>query len=129
MSFIDEDDNETLEITFKHSPIDSNKEPYDPTKGIQKPSDIYEAYSKHFGIGTTSILKKSKYEAPTETPEKAKASKERGVKFDIDTQDTKQPETIVIKDVVEKVTQADPKLMSQARPTSLFKKKRMQNKQ
>ena len=130
VSFVDEDDSKTLEITFKHSPIDSDKEPYDPSKGIQKPSDIYNAHSKLFGNGTTSILKKSKYEAMTDKSDiTATKDKQRGVQFD--TQDEEEPEDIVIKDVVEKVTQADPKLISQARPTSLFKKKRMQmqNKQ
>ncbi|KAJ8736659.1 hypothetical protein PYW08_007315 [Mythimna loreyi] len=125
VSFVDEVDSNTLEITFKHSPVEPNNKPYNPTEGIQKPSDIYDAHSKLFDKGTTSILKKSKYEtvavkSDTNTPE------EKVVQFD--TQDKREPEHIVIKDVVENVTQADPKVLSQARPTSLFKKKRMQNK-
>uniref|UniRef100_A0A2A4JMK5 Unconventional prefoldin RPB5 interactor n=1 Tax=Heliothis virescens TaxID=7102 RepID=A0A2A4JMK5_HELVI len=122
VSFVDEDDSETLELTFKHSPVEPHHEPYDPTKGIQKPSDIYEAHSNLFGNGTTSILKKSKYETVSEP----KVKKEMTVQFD--KQDSEEHETIVVKDVVEKEKQPEPVLLSQARPTSLFKKKRMQNK-
>lgn len=104
--------------------MEPNNEPYDLKKGIQKPSDIYELHSKLFGNGTISILKKTKYEATTEIPE-INASKEKVVQFD--TQDSVEHQTIVVKDVVESGNQQD-KLLSQARPTSLFKKKRMQSK-
>lgn len=124
VSFVDEDDSKTLDITFKHSTTECNKEPYNPNKGIQKPSDIYDLHFKLFENETTSILKKSKYEAVAETS----YTKPSESTVQIDTQTSKEPEPIVIKDVVEKVTPADPNLLTQARPTSLFKKKRLQNK-
>lgn len=127
VSFVDEDDSNTLEITFKHSPVDSNNEPYNSTEGIQKPSDIYDAHSKLFVKGTTSILKKSKYEAVADKSV-TKTLEEKVVQFDIQVKEKPEPENIVIKDVVEKVPQEEPKILSQARPSSLFKKKRMQNK-
>lgn len=124
VSFIDEDDSETLELTFKHSPVEPQHEPYDPAKGIQKPSDVYTAHSNLFG--TTSILKKSKYEAVAEP----KVKKPKIVLFDSQDSESEdeEHETIVVKDVVEKEKQSKPVLLSQARPTSLFKKKRMQKK-
>ncbi|KAJ8735253.1 hypothetical protein PYW07_006873 [Mythimna separata] len=128
VSFVDEDDSNTLEITFTHSPVDSNHQPYNPAEGIQTPGHIYDAHSKLFENGTTSILKKSKYETVAEKSDIKKEDIPRKKVVQFDNEDVGEPETIVIKDVVEKVTQADPKVLSQARPTSLFKKKRMQSK-
>ncbi|KPJ12178.1 Unconventional prefoldin RPB5 interactor [Papilio machaon] len=67
VSFADQDDSETLEITFKHSNVPANEESYDPKKGILKPSDIYDAFS-HLFTETTSILRKTKYKSETEEP-------------------------------------------------------------
>lgn len=125
VSFVDESDSNTLEITFKHSATDPIYEPYDASKGIQKPSDIYQAHSNLFATGTISILKKSKYETADdkEAPKKLLKEKAVPVKF----QETESEEVIIVKDIVEKV-EHNTKLLSQSRPTSLFKKKRMQNK-
>ncbi|XP_038208309.1 unconventional prefoldin RPB5 interactor-like protein [Zerene cesonia] len=118
VSFADEDNSETLELTFKHSEVEPNTEPYNPDKGITKPSDIYEAYSNSFKDGKTSILRKSRYdnnEIDTFAPETTSCT---------------QPEeelrqTIVVKDVVEKA-EGDEKSNKPSRPVSLFKKRRQQ---
>ncbi|KAL0901957.1 hypothetical protein ABMA27_007100 [Loxostege sticticalis] len=133
VSFADEDESETLEITFKHSDIPPSTEPYDSNKGIQKPSDIYSAYENLFSSETTSILKKSKYsDDDDEEMSTSKIEKPPKVTFmqtdeDEDTQSVNK--TIVVGDIVERT---DPNgnmvEISEARPTSLFKKKRMQKK-
>lgn len=130
ISFADEDDGETLELQFKHSEIKPNLDPYDPKKGITKPSDIYIAYSSLFDQKPSSILKKSKYDDDTDLQEKPKvktvgfttiANSEEDFEEDV-------PRTIVVKDVVEKSVTVEKKVEMGARPTSLFQKKRMQNK-
>ncbi|XP_022822403.1 unconventional prefoldin RPB5 interactor-like protein [Spodoptera litura] len=125
VSFVDENDSNTLEITFKHSDTHLIYEPYDASQGIQKPSDIYQAHSNLFGTATTSILKKSKYERADDKGAPIILLKENAtpVKF----QESGSQEVIIVKDIVEKVDY-NTELLSQSRPTSLFKKKRMQNK-
>ncbi|CAH0592141.1 unnamed protein product [Chrysodeixis includens] len=129
VSFVDEDDSETIEITFDHSSVEPNNEAYDPKKGIKKPSDVYEAHSNLISR-PTSILKKSKYEPVINKPETSvleiSPPEKKAVQFDV--QESVEQKTIVVKDVVEKVKPDDYKLETSARPTSLFKKKRMQNK-
>lgn len=113
----DKDASETVEITFSHSDVLPETKPYDPERGIQKPSDIYEAFSisdkpkKYESI----LSKESKYPiTETVSPETTSAVPVR----------TEHKE-IVLKDVTEsksiKVEQSE-------RPMSLFKKKRMQKK-
>lgn len=123
VSFADEDDSETLEITFTHSDIEPNKELYDPTKGIQKPSDIYEVFSNILNEETTSILKKSSYEEKKVWNEEVTTMKSR----EVIQKEELEKQTIVIKDVTEKVGLKQNKL-DDNRPVSLFKKKRLQNK-
>ncbi|XP_075973936.1 unconventional prefoldin RPB5 interactor [Anticarsia gemmatalis] len=135
VSFVDEDNSETLELTFKHSEVEPDNSPYDPEKGIQKPSDIYKAHSSLFESGTTSILKKSKYATDNDIPEMLKKPETKVEKtisqtpLEEDRQQEHIPhQTIVIKDVVEKMGQGDNTLQTEKKPMSLFKKKRMQNK-
>ncbi|CAB3239581.1 unnamed protein product [Arctia plantaginis] len=131
VSFVDDDDCETLNLTFKHSKVAPNNEPYDPQKGIQKPSDIYEAHANLFGNGITSILKKSKYASDDVEPDKVTSKPVDEVKKTARVQ-TQQPvretPTIIVKDIVEKVGQNNNKIQKETKPISLFKKKRMQNK-
>ncbi|CAG4988978.1 unnamed protein product [Colias eurytheme] len=117
VSFADEDNSETLEITFKHSDVEPNIEPYIPDKGITKPSDIYEAYSNLFIDGKTSILRKSKYDndkSETIAPEVTNVQPEEELRH-----------TIVVKDVIEKA-ECNEKSNNPSRPVSLFKKRRQQ---
>ncbi|CAD0248509.1 unnamed protein product [Spodoptera exigua] len=127
VSFVDENDSNTLDITFKHSVTDPINKPYDASKGIQKPSDIYQAHSNLFGTGTTSILKKSKY-ATADVKRAPKVEFQKESAAQVKSHENGSQEVIVIKDVVEKEEQENSKLLSQPRPTSLFKKKRMQSK-
>ncbi|KAG6454944.1 hypothetical protein O3G_MSEX008960 [Manduca sexta] len=137
VTFADDDDSETLELTFKHSDVQPDKSHYDPAKGIQKPSDIFEAFPNSFS-GSTSILKKSKYEINESLETKIakpvsnkKNTMQESQKQNIEPEELENQdpnETIVIKDVIERLGQTGNKLENEARPTSLFKKKRMQKK-
>lgn len=124
VSFHDEDDSETLEITFQHSNIEPCKEPYDPAKGIQKPSDIYKAFSHLFSDQTVSILKKSKYTDPVSSVSAKVANKTE----DGSTDSNSRRETIIVKDVTEKIDQNDNQFAEIQRPVSIFKKRRQQIK-
>ncbi|XP_069361221.1 uncharacterized protein [Maniola hyperantus] len=128
VSFADQDNSETIEITFQHSNVEPSKEPYDPEKGITKPSDVYKAYSTLFGNEATSILKESKYEnIPVHNfyeDEAAISTEDPQYASEID--DTIK--TIIIKDVVEKSDTNGNKVQYDTRPSSLFKKKRQQQK-
>ncbi|KAJ2940704.1 hypothetical protein O0L34_g14814 [Tuta absoluta] len=138
VSFADEDKSETLQLTFYHSDIEPCKEPYDPTKGITKPSDVYEAFSNNFE--TTSILKKTKYEDVKNTDEHVpKVEKKTKKKVDLlqnieeDEQEEEEEDgenrTIVVKDVVEKADVSENKADGgDKRPMSLFKQRRQQKK-
>lgn len=125
VSFNDEDDSETLEIIFQHSNIEPCREPYDPAKGIQKPSDIYKAFSHLFSDQTISILKKSKYTEPIPSVSAKVHNKTLG---DESRDPLSQRETIVVKDVIEKVDQSDNQYTEIHRPVSIFKKRRQQNR-
>ncbi|XP_059058396.1 unconventional prefoldin RPB5 interactor 1 [Achroia grisella] len=125
VSFADEDDSETVDIVFKHSTVEPCKEPYNPDNGLKKPSDIYYACPNLFNE-TTSILKKSKYESNIDyTGDTGKSVIGMSIP-----ESNKIPinKTIIVKDVVEKSNQCDNKIEIENRPTSLFKKKRLQNK-
>lgn len=123
--FADEDDSETLELTFQYSNIEPCKEPYDPAKGIQKPSDIYEAFSHLFSDQTVSILKKSKCTDPIPN---VSAKMDNKTLEDRPKSSQSQRETIVVKDVIEKVNQSDNQHEEIQRPVSIFKKRRQQMK-
>ncbi|CAH0767291.1 unnamed protein product [Diatraea saccharalis] len=122
--FADENDSETLEITFKHSEIPPSSEPYNPEDGIQKPSDVYVAFKSLLSEEKPSILKKSKKYHDLKQPI-ILDTQEKESNNDVDDNGN----VIVIKDVIERVD-ANVKRESclGAKPTSLFKKKRMQNK-
>lgn len=130
ISFADEveDTSETLEITFKHSEVEPGNEPYNKEKGISKPSDVYEAYSHLFDGKPASILKKLKCDS--DNVEKALPSKQvtySTVDYpEIEVYPVK--ETIVVRDVKEYSSNKLRKIDTDVRPTSLFRKKRMQNK-
>ncbi|XP_022117631.2 unconventional prefoldin RPB5 interactor isoform X2 [Pieris rapae] len=116
VTFANDDDSKTLQISLKHSDVEPDTAPYNPTNGIKKPSDIYEAFSSKLPNETTSILKNTKYgnnDIKTSDENKYIASPE------IET----QRETIVVKDVLEKAEENN-KLYDQLRPVSLFKKRR-----
>ncbi|XP_028160982.1 unconventional prefoldin RPB5 interactor-like protein [Ostrinia furnacalis] len=131
VSFADEDDSETLEVTFTHSDVPPSLEPYDSNRGIQKPSDIYSAYEQLFNSETTSILKKNKYtdngireisNVKTEKPPKVTF-----MQTEDDDAEQSNDRTIVVGDIVERIDQNGNMIENTAaRPTSLFKKKRMQ---
>ncbi|OWR53626.1 hypothetical protein KGM_202221 [Danaus plexippus plexippus] len=122
VSFTDEDDGKTLELTFTHTDVEPDMTPYDPEKGIMKPRDIYVACANLFNNGTTSILRKSKYldksANVTKEMEAPQAVNKNGIT------DTERQE-IVVRDVVEKSASQE-NLTASARPTSLFKQKRQQ---
>lgn len=120
VSFADEDYSETLELTFQHSDIEPCKEPFDPAKGIQKPSDIYEAFSHLFSDQKNSILKKAKYTDPVPSV----SAKVDSNLLDGSEALHSQRETIVLKDVIEKLDQNDNELDEVKRPVSIFKKRR-----
>ncbi|RVE47804.1 hypothetical protein evm_007559 [Chilo suppressalis] len=122
--FADEDDSETLEITFKHSEVIPFLEPYNPEKGIQKPSDVYTAFGNLFSEETTSILKKNRYECDKVLTPDNKTQESLELKDEINY----PAQTILMKDVTErKDTNSKTAHDKDTRPTSLFKKKRMQN--
>lgn len=127
VSFADQDDSETIEIYFKHSNNEASKEAYDPEKGITKPSDIYTVYSNLFENEASSILKKSKYDS---TKEGLYYEDEDTKEIEVQTyaRNEEEIETIVVKDVVEKSDKTENKVRYDTRPTSLFKKKRQQQK-
>lgn len=125
VSFNDEDDSETLEITFQHTNTEPCKEPYDPAKGILKPSDIYEAFSHLFKDQIVSVLKKSKYTDPVPS---VSAKVDNKILEDVSSYPQSQRETIVVKDVIEKVDQSDNQFAEAQRPVSIFKKRRQQMK-
>ncbi|XP_063394752.1 unconventional prefoldin RPB5 interactor-like protein [Cydia fagiglandana] len=127
VSFADEDDSETLELTFTHSDTEPDTTPYDKEKGITKPSDIYEAFASSF-TETTSILKKSKYERDLSPCGPRNEKRTKVVDFQEAEDNRKMNKTIVVSDVVEKVDENDNKYESgDKRPVSLFKKRRQQN--
>ncbi|XP_046963762.1 unconventional prefoldin RPB5 interactor [Vanessa cardui] len=125
ITFADEEDNETIDINFKHSDFESSKDQYDPKKGITKPSDIYDAFSNLFANATTSILRKSKYD-------NIDIQNENLISAEMDNKvhSVKKIEkkTICINDVIEKTDQNQNKVDSEDRPKSLFKKRRQQQK-
>ncbi|CAH2102969.1 unnamed protein product [Euphydryas editha] len=123
ITFADED-SETLEITFKHSDVEPSKEPYQPNKGITKPSDIYDVYSNLFTNETMSILRKSKYDIDLNVENNNFIFEEPQPVM----REVKKPEkqTIHIKDVKEMTDQNQIKVDSDNRPTSLFKRRRQQ---
>ncbi|CAG9580982.1 unnamed protein product [Danaus chrysippus] len=121
VAFADEDDGETLELTFTHTDVEPDTTPYNPENGIVKPRDVYAAYANLFNNGTTSILRKSKYiDKPVNITkeETTQAVKKNGI-TDTDRQE------IVVKDVIEK-SDSQENVTASARPTSLFKQKRQQ---
>lgn len=122
VSFADEDDSETLQLTFQHSIIEPSKQVYDPAKGIQKPNDIYEAFPHLFNDQKASILKKSKYEDLVPSVSAEVDSKPLQIQSEIQLQKC----TIVLKDVIEKLDQNDNELQEVKRPVSIFKKRRQQ---
>lgn len=132
ISFADEveDTSETIDVTFKHSNVEPSHAPYDPEKGISKPSDIYEAHSHHFNSKPTSILKKLKYDP--DVGEDALTREKVKIDSTVDSPEIvyEYPvkETIVVKDVIENTIDNRSKIDVDVRPTSLFKKRRMQNK-
>ncbi|XP_063616993.1 unconventional prefoldin RPB5 interactor-like protein [Cydia splendana] len=127
VSFADEDDSETLELTFTHSETEPDTTPYDKEKGITKPSDIYEVFASTF-TETTSILKKSKYERDLSPCGPKNEKRTKVVDFQEAEDNRKMNKTIVVNDVVEKVDENDNKYESgDKRPMSLFKKRRQQN--
>lgn len=130
VSFADEDDSETIEITFKHSDVPPSNDIYDPSKGIQKPSDIYNAYTNMF-TEPTSILKKTKY-ADTDIDYKT-VKQDSPIATCMQTEEDEESvninSTIVVRDVMERTDQNGNMMENtESRPMSLFKKKRMQNK-
>ncbi|XP_047984517.1 unconventional prefoldin RPB5 interactor-like protein [Leguminivora glycinivorella] len=127
VSFADEDDSETLELTFTHTETEPDTTPYDKKKGIRKPSDIYAAFSNSF-TETTSILKKSKYDRDLSPCGPRHEKRTKVVDFQEAEDNRKMNKTIVVNDVVEKVDENDNKYESgDKRPMSLFKKRRQQN--
>ncbi|XP_063549014.1 unconventional prefoldin RPB5 interactor-like protein [Cydia strobilella] len=127
VSFADEDDSETLELSFTHSETEPDTTPYAKEKGIIKPSDIYEAFASSF-TETTSILKKSKYERDLSPCGPRNEKRTKVVDFQEAEDNRKMNKTIVVNDVVEKVDENDNKYESgEKRPMSLFKKRRQQN--
>ncbi|XP_052739589.1 unconventional prefoldin RPB5 interactor isoform X2 [Bicyclus anynana] len=126
VSFADQYDGKTIEINFKHSNIGGPEEDYVEEKGITKPSDIYKAYSTLFSNETSSILKKSKYDDKIDNvcehvvTDPIKVPQHVGHVDDV--------KTIVVKDVIERSDNNENKVCYDTRPTSLFKKKRQQQK-
>lgn len=135
ISFADhiEHTGKTIEVTYKHSNVEPCKDPYDHDKGIVKPSDIYEAHSSLFKSKPSSILKKSNYDNDNikdTTPKQANINlKSSDIEGDsVSDSELEEKEIIVVKDVVENSGGNRSKINTDARPTSLFKQRRMQNK-
>ncbi|KOB65765.1 Unconventional prefoldin RPB5 interactor [Operophtera brumata] len=131
ISFADEveDTSETVDITFKHSEVEPSRDPYDPEKGILKPSDIYEAHSQNLNSKPISILKKTKYDS--NISEDVLTREQVNINLSVDSSEIELypvKETIVVKDVIENLIDNQIKIDIDVRPTSLFKKRRMQNK-
>ncbi|XP_050342270.1 unconventional prefoldin RPB5 interactor [Nymphalis io] len=125
ITFADEEDSETIDINFKHSDFESSKEPYEPNKGITKPSDIYDAFSNLFANATTSILRKSKYENVSIQSDKEIYDEAQNKMPSLKKNEKR---TICINDVKEKTDEKQNKVDSDNRPKSLFKKRRQQQK-
>ncbi|XP_013175889.1 PREDICTED: unconventional prefoldin RPB5 interactor-like [Papilio xuthus] len=124
VSFADQDESETLEITFKHSNVPANEDSYDPKKGILKPSDVYDAFS-HLFPETTSILRKTKYKPETTEPSNdLEQSKKINFEFK---RDNATNIVFVFDDVKEKELSKQRILDNRhKRPVSIFKKRRQQ---
>ncbi|CAG4950468.1 unnamed protein product [Parnassius apollo] len=124
VSFADEDESETLELTFKHTEIEPCNKPYNPEIGIMKPSDIYTAYS-HLFTETTSILRKTKYESSVTEPN---IGQEKKVSPTVIAQNINtESRIIVVKDVKEKEVDMENSVDTvKTRPISIFKKRRQQ---
>lgn len=128
ITFADED-SETLEIIFKHSDVQPSKKPYQSDEGITKPSDVYEAYSNLFITETTSILRKPKYEIDLNVENNNFIFEDRQPVLSTSPVIEKpEKQTIHVKDVKEITDQNQIKVDSDNRPTSLFKKRRQQQK-
>ncbi|CAH2049905.1 unnamed protein product, partial [Iphiclides podalirius] len=57
VSFADEDESETLELSFKHSDIEPSMEPYNPEKGKAGPSPLrYKVTGEHAPLRTFCLL-------------------------------------------------------------------------
>nr|XP_026492646.1 unconventional prefoldin RPB5 interactor [Vanessa tameamea] len=125
ITFADEEDNNTIDINFKHSDFESSKDSYDPKKGITKPSDIYDAFPNLFANATTSILRKSKYDNVNIQNDNLICTKMQNKTHSVKKIEKK---TICINDVIEKTDQKQNKVDSEDRPKSLFKKRRQQQK-
>lgn len=141
ISFADEaeDTSETIELTFKHNDVEPNNDPYNTEIGITKPSDIYDAHSHLFNIKPTSILKKSKYNSDHNKQinvednydKEITITQDESVISSINSTDVEVypvKKTIVVNDVTENSSNHRSKIDADVRPTSLFKKRRMQNK-
>lgn len=128
ITFADED-SETLEIIFKHSDVLPSKKPYQSDEGITKPSDVYEAYSNLFITETTSILRKPKYEIDLNVENNNFIFEDpQPVLSTSPVIEKPEKQTIHVKDVKEITDQNQIKVDSDNRPTSLFKKRRQQQK-
>ncbi|XP_026492646.2 unconventional prefoldin RPB5 interactor [Vanessa tameamea] len=125
ITFADEEDNDTIDINFKHSDFESSKDSYDPKKGITKPSDIYDAFPNLFTNATTSILRKSKYDNVNIQNDNLICTEMQNKTHSVKKIEKK---TICINDVIEKTDQKQNKVDSEDRPKSLFKKRRQQQK-
>ncbi|CAK1601605.1 unnamed protein product [Parnassius mnemosyne] len=124
VSFADEDESETLELTFKHSEIEPCIKPYNPEIGIMKPSDIYAVYS-HLFTETTSILRKSKYE--TSVTEPTIAQEKKVIPTVVPQNINTESRLIVVKDIKEKEVEMENAVDTViTRPISIFKKRRQQ---
>lgn len=124
VSFADQDESETLEITFKHSNVPAYDKPYEPLLGILKPSDIYEAFP-HLFPETTSILRKPKPKPKSEIKEPSNDKKQsQKVNFHF-TKDNGANLVIVLDDVKEKDSSKEQVSDSRhKKPVSIFKKRR-----
>ncbi|KAL4713832.1 hypothetical protein ACJJTC_015486, partial [Scirpophaga incertulas] len=129
VTFLDENESETLEISVQHSAILPSIEDYNPTAGIQKPSDIYFAYDYLFNIETYSILKKTKYDCDKVEVNNFESTCEKKNDVDNKTHDMHLNKTIIVHDVEErqskKITSLD---YNEAKPMSIFKRQRMQKR-
>ncbi|CAK1544388.1 unnamed protein product [Leptosia nina] len=122
VSFFNEDECETLELTFKHSNSGPSISPYNANIGITKPSDIYEAFPVSFLKKTASVLKNRTEEYSTSNkPHEPNAVQE----ISKNNQDIVQRDTIVVKDITEKVEfDMNVNEKKNQRTQSLFKKRR-----
>lgn len=130
----DNEDCETLELTFSHSNVEPDTTPYNPEVGIRQPSDIYHAFNlidKSKNI--KSILKKKVY--PIENTESlegksleiSKSLEDKDPVINIE-ENRIERNTIVLKDIKEKNDLIENIVEESKRPPSLFKMKRLQKK-